>query len=179
MKKRIGLLTSLFLIANVTPVFSQNDDHSKRISEIESQISELESELTELQGDETNEVIGMTFSVDDLRIKINDVYLTKKRSDVEDLNYDNVLVLDYTLQNNKVESYPSGSEFTLFNGNTEALEYQLPDISTEPTVVPAGESNNIVVAFGFNNDIDDLSLNLSEFLGHDEEDIPLKKIEIK
>lgn len=172
MKKLIILMTAGALLLSAVPVSAESNE--SRINEIESQIAELEAELKELKSNESvsetdGEVIGTTYTVDNLDITINDIYFTDERNEYVDDTYDNVLVVSYTLVNNRDEDYPGGSEIKVFNGANDSENYYLPNTSTDSTVTSAGRQTEVVKGFGFNGEIEDIELEIKAFLGDDKE----------
>lgn len=183
MKRSLLLLSSLLLISAVTPIAAQ-DDKAQQIEDIETQIAELESQLKELKGEEgsktTDGLIGETFEQDNIEVTINDIYLTEERNEYKDEEYENILVVEYTLQNNGDRDYPASSELKLFVDGKQADDYFFTGDSTG--TVSAGRSSDIRESFGFDGNYEELELELElkEYLSNKEAVvIPIEKIEMK
>lgn len=126
--------------------------------------------------EELKGVIGSNIELDSINIIINDYYLTENRYGAADEEYDNVFVIDYTIENTGSGDYPGGSEMRLFNNNKSTEHYFLPNVSTLNPPVPSGRSDEFGKAFGFDGEPSNLELEIQQFLGKDKEIIPLDNV---
>lgn len=199
MKKNLLLFTSLFILAGHTPVFAQNQsdtsqedvtDLETEIEEKKAEIEELEAQLKELSGDseekedkedkpeKDSKVIGETFEFDGIEVTIEDLYLSEERDEYEEKEYDNVLVIEYTLLNNTEEEYYTGSEFELYVDGSKASDYYMMDTTFDS--VSKGRKVDCKVAFGFNGEPENMELEFSQLYSMSDTEtvvIPLEDVE--
>lgn len=179
--KKMLLLSSLLVLSSTHVVLAQETDNSARIAEIEAEISELEAELKELQGDSNDgEVIGETFTHDLIDITINDVYLTDERDEYSDDEFENVLVVEYTVKNNHDGDHYAGDDFELYASGKKAEYYYLPENQSD--VVSAGREIDVRQTFGFDGSADELELEFKDTTSYSDAPpviIPLSDLETK
>lgn len=176
--KRILLLSGVLASLSLVNVKAQDNPNQARIDEIEAQIKELQAELKELKGD-SDEVIGSTHEIDDLEITINDIYLTEERSSLDEETPNYVIVVDYTIKNNRSEDY-SWPMMTMYNDNLELKAYSVYPITTVMPRADAGKEAVNVEAFEVFGELGNLSLRIKPIYSDNsvELDVPTN-LEIK
>ncbi|MBG9980807.1 DUF4352 domain-containing protein [Facklamia sp. DSM 111018] len=208
MKKSFILFTSLFVLSGSLPVFAQEDSNVEDIqAEIESkkeELKELEDKLKELSGegseeaeegseeekdekekeekekddDSKNKVIGETFEHEGIEVTIDDLYLTEERNEYADKEFENVLVIEYTVVNNTEEDYTAGHDFELYVKGSKAERYFM--IDDKGDTISAGRSTDAKASYGFDGDAEEMELEFKNNYSYDGEDpiiIPLEEVE--
>lgn len=171
MKKTLLLATTILLCGLSLPVKAQ-EDNAKRIKEIEQEIKLLQEELSKLKG-ETSESeftsIGDTFESEGLILTLTKAYLTDERDKFNDKNFDHVLVLEYTLENQTDDEIYSGSELELYVDGTKAENYYLSNHKSDS--ISKGRKAEVIVSFGFNGSAENMELEFNNRMSYDTEPV--------
>lgn len=118
------------------------------------------------------EILEGSFSQGDLEVVINDLYFTDERNEYEETNYDNIFIINYTLTNNGEMEHGTGFEFSLYVDGVKANDYfMLTDIYD---LVSPGRTTDVQKTFGFNGEINNLELELSDMRTYDEAPLVIK-----
>lgn len=167
MKKIILILSSLWLATQIGPAYAESSDS---VIQLQESIQAKEAELNELRDQlrdfsqitvSAAELIGQFYEHEGIEVSITDIYYTDQRNEFEDEDFDNVLVLEYILQNNTGEEYSTGWEFELFVDNLIANDYYFSE--NKNTVLSKNRKAETRVAFGFNGNPNLIELELSNY----------------
>lgn len=114
------------------------------------------------------------FSQKNVEVEITRAYLTTERATYTDSHFDNVITIEYILQNNNSESFYPGSELMLYAEDFAAEEIYLPTTKTKK--VTPNRKVRLIKSFGFDGEIKNIELELMDPLPFDNNDptiIPL------
>lgn len=107
------------------------------------------------------EEITQSYKQGNVEVTFNDMYLTEERNQFIDKNYDNILVIDYTVKNNsKDNDIPSDHLFTLYANNQLADGYFFDEFIGG--LISPSREGRAVVSFGFNGNVKNLELELKD-----------------
>ncbi|MGX7092371.1 DUF1002 domain-containing protein [Hutsoniella sourekii] len=107
-----------------------------------------------------------------IEVKLNEIYFTDDRNEHWDKNYDNVLVVDYSIKNNGNSDLGTGSELTLYVDGQLADQYFLLDDTS--SVVSPNRQTDAKVSFGFNGARKNLELELADVSAWNESPLIIK-----
>lgn len=149
------LLTALAVSAFVLGACEEADTTEDEATEAEETVTD-EAEDTEVveEADEPAEEeeaedellsIGDSFTADDVTVTVTDAYYTDERNEFEETDPENVLAIEYTLENNADEDYPVGMDFQVYVDGSLADTY-----ANENTMdsVSSGRSIDAIAHYG-------------------------------
>lgn len=133
-------------------------DHGMKYSQ-----SPVAQDLTTLDVIETStaeSIIGKSFVNGDITVTIDDIYLTDERDPYHGRDFDNILVMEYTLKNNKEQEHHSGNEFEVYVSGHKAEQYYSMYDKGGP--VSPTRTISVRTSFGFNGDKENIELELKD-----------------
>lgn len=183
--------------SNVEDIQAEIESKKEELKELEDKLKELseegseeekeegsESEKEEESEDEKekdddskNKVIGETFEHEGIEVTIEDLYLTEERTEYADKEFENVLVIEYTVVNNTEEDYTAGHDFELYVKGSKAERYFM--IDDKGDTISAGRSTDAKASYGFDGDTEEMELEFKNTYSYDGEDpiiIPLEEV---
>ncbi|MGF3075693.1 DUF1002 domain-containing protein [Facklamia sp. P12955] len=111
---------------------------------------------------ENIEEIAKTYKHGNVEVTFNDIYFTDERDMYSDKDFDNVLVLDYEVENKGDQmSIPSDQLFKLYVDDNSAESYILPNYTFDD--VSPGRKGKGIVGFAFNGNYEKLELELKDY----------------
>lgn len=109
-------------------------------------------------------IIGEQFESGNIIVTIDDIYLTDERDEFSDSEFDNVLIIEYTLNNNHSQDYYTGQDFEVYvDGHKAEYYYSMYD---KMGPVSPGRTISVVSSFGFNGGKDNIELELKDITDH-------------
>lgn len=160
---KVRLLAALAAGAFVLGACEEADTTEDEVTEAEETTADEPEETEEVE--ETDEAeepaeeeeaaedellsIGDSFTADDVTVTITDAYYTDERNEFEETDPENVLAIEYTLENNADEDYPVGMDFQVYVDGSLADTY-----ANENTMdsVSSGRSIEAISHYGVSGD---------------------------
>lgn len=167
--KILFLVLAIFLsINNSSYVYARpNLINDSKVTELEQVILEKETELESIKSElkdyldvtsPENSLIGKIFEHEGIEILINNIYFTDERNNSEE-DFENVLVVEYTVTNFTDTEYYSGKELELYINNSKADDYYLRNNKSDS--ISKNRSVETKVSFAFNGNQNYMELEFS------------------
>ena len=137
-----------------------NDSSSSETEDTEEVIEE------ETETAESNLSIGDSVTIDDITFTLDDAYYTDERNEFAEIQPDNVLMLDVTIQNDTDQDYPVGMDIQLYVDGSKAETYP---VATLMDSVSAGRSISGQQSFAIMGEPSEVELEFSPFMNFSSE----------
>ncbi|WP_462419970.1 DUF4352 domain-containing protein [Salinicoccus sp. Marseille-QA3877] len=132
-----------------------NDSSSSDTADTEEVIEE------ETETAESSLSIGDSATIDDITFTLDDAYYTDERNQFAEIQPDNVLMLDVTIQNDTDQDYPVGMDIQLYVDGSKAETYP---VATLMDGVSAGRSISGQQSFAIMGEPSEIELEFSPFM---------------
>ncbi|MDO4775418.1 MAG: DUF1002 domain-containing protein [Aerococcaceae bacterium] len=121
-------------------------------------------------------IIGEQYSNGNIDVVIDDIYFTDERERYSNQQFENVLVISYTLKNKASVEYYTGHEFQAYINGHKAEEYYIASNKMGP--VSSGRTISVSSSYGFNGPKENIELELKDLMNWDGEPtiIPVENI---
>lgn len=122
-------------------------------------------------------IIGKQYSHGGISVTIDDIYFTEERDNYASGDFDNVLTIEYTLQNKGDEDHYTGNELQLYVDNHQGEQYFLPNFKSG--AVSPGRTTSVIVSFGFNGETSNIELEFKDFMAWDDAAVTIEVSNIR
>lgn len=147
---------------NATNTTSDDADNQSEESTDESEAEDTEKVIEEeTETYESNLSSGDSVTIDDITFTLDDAYYTDERNEFAEIQPDNVLMLDVTIQNNTDQDYPVGMDIQLYVDGGKAETYP---VATLMDGVSAGRSILGQQSFAIIGEPSEIELEFSPFM---------------
>lgn len=131
--------------ATVEPVADVEAESSESASSVE--VTEESSETEEVTEESGLLAIGESYTIDDVTVTVTDAYFAEERNEFAEEDPEQVLAIEYTLENNASEDYPIGMDFQVYVDGSLADTYPLENTMDS---VSSGRSVEAIAHYGIN-----------------------------
>lgn len=132
------------LLADDTDTSTESDESTTE--EVGS--TEEESEVEDSAGAELL-TVGDSYTIDDITFTVNNTYYTDERNEFAETDPENVIAIEYTLENNSDEDYPFGVDTQVYADGQQMESYPL---GTDLGSVSSGRSVESTTYYGINGE---------------------------
>jgi len=143
---------------NTTPEEATEETNGSSSSDTEDTEEAIEEET---ETAESNLAIGDSVTIDDITFTLDDAYYTDERNEFAEIQPDNVLMLDVTIQNDTDQDYPVGMDIQLYVDGSKAESYP---VATLMDGVSAGRSISGQQSFAIMGEPSEIELEFSPFM---------------